>query len=149
MTPDIATVRQLVFGRAAVEPIQCAYSVETTAVALGIPSARVARLIQRGLIRARQTGRRYIIAGGTILEMLDVEEHDVVRDHRTLIQPDVAYSYGDIAVMLDLSIDAVKRLAYNGRLVPDIACTRPLTSGAVLLTYLNGSDAPIRHRHSA
>lgn len=150
MTTPPSVARQFIFGRAAVEPVRVAYSLDETAQAWGRTSDQVARAIHHGYVDARHNGRFYLIAGATIRDIAIGEPLIPINDHREVVQPDVSYTYADLAVMFGWSAQAVRRLNYNGRLVPDVNnSTRPMFSGALIRAYLDGRDEPISYHASA
>lgn len=149
ITPP-AIARTFIFGRAAIQPQRVAYSLEETSTAWGITVDQVARAIHRGHIPARHNGARYLIAGATILVLGIGEPKTEINDHRVVVQPDVSYTYADLAVLFGWSHQAVRRLNYSGRLQPDITnATKPLFSGALIRAYLDGHDDPITYHASA
>ncbi|ACU39375.1 helix-turn-helix domain-containing protein [Actinosynnema mirum] len=141
-------IRQLVFGSSAIEPIQVAYSAEEAAGALGISLARVQRLAREHplALPAATTGRRWIIGGGVILDLLGITEaeHGTVRDHRLHIQADAGYSSAEIGVLLGISADAAERLGRSGTLPRDLRRAVPRTSGRQILAFLAGRAAQQR-----
>lgn len=146
--PHVA--RTFIFGRAAVQPLRVAYSLEETATAWGISVDQVSRAIHHGHLPARHNGARYLVAGATIRTLGIGEPRIEVNDHRMVVQPDVSYTYADLAILLGWSQQAVRRLNYSGRLQPDITnTTRPLYSGAHIRAYLDGHDDPITYHASA
>jgi hypothetical protein len=154
ITPP-AVARQFIFGRSVIKPVRVAYSLEETAEAWGIKPEQVSRAIHAGHLPARnnsprRNGGRYLVAGATILEYGIAEPRIPVNDHREIVQPDVSYTYANLATMFGWDVQAVRRLNYNGLLTPDITnAPCPLFSGALIRAWLEGADEPITYRASA
>lgn len=71
MTPKDTVVRPLIRDHEEVVIAQVAYDVSDAEVFLGISNHAVRRLIRSGQLRARNTGRSYIIPGKAIIEYLN------------------------------------------------------------------------------
>ncbi|GAA3878719.1 hypothetical protein GCM10022243_49290 [Saccharothrix violaceirubra] len=135
--------------------VKIAYTVPEAATALGKPDHTIRRLIARGVIRSRNTGSEYLIAGGTLLDLVEGTLPGIV-DHRDVVHADDYYLTADLLALLPLSEEQIRGLVHPGNarfrkgpLVPTHRSPRLIVPGSSLLEYLNGEDAPIRHSASA
>jgi hypothetical protein len=154
-TPSAPTaIRSLLFGGAAADISQVAYSAEKTIEVFGVAPATVWRLIRRGELPTRNTGKQYLVSGATIIDVLG-RRPDGINDPRTVITPDTEYSLHQLATFLGVPYQIAHRLTHrrDAPLTPERRGTRLFLPGSVILDYLAGSDEPIRyqpaHRASA
>lgn len=154
-TPAEPTVlRSLLFGGANSTVLQVAYSAEKTIAVLNASPATVWRLIRKGELPTRNTGKQYLVSGATIVDVLG-RRPDGINDPRQVIDPDVEYSLAQLAGFLGVDYQIAHRLTYreNAPLTPERRGTRLFLPGRVIRDYLAGHDEPIRyqpaHRASA
>lgn len=146
---SIEEVRTKLLGAPTIDAVQAVYTVEQSAAALGISVDTFRSRIYDGTLRLRSTGHAYLVPGGLLLDILDVQHHPDINDHRKVIYRNHLYGLRDIGTVFGISYPAAKRLVSSGRLQPDR--TRPITlcRGSTLLNYLDGADAPAVPRRSA
>lgn len=153
MTPDgqlpIEEVRARLFGPTTAEAKQVVYSISEAAEVWGVPVSTVRARINDGTIRLRNNGGHYLVPGGLILDVLGVEAHPKVNDHRQHITARHLYTIRDLGALFGISYDAAQRLVRSARVTPDRVKPRSLFYGETLLDYLAGSDEPLRHQASA
>lgn len=143
---DPAVLRTLLYDK----PDLCrvAYTVAEAAAALNVPLMRVQRLVRAGELPTRNTGKRYIVSGSVIVDVLG-RTHPDINDPRAAIEPGTWYVLTELATLLGVSYGTAHRLAYNQRIhSARHAAGRPLFLGNDLLEYLAGYDEPMRHPNS-
>ncbi len=143
---QVATVRRLLFPDTDLKRI--AYNASEAAAALQVPVNRVWNLLHSGHIPARHTGKRYIIPGGTLLDILD-GEHPHINDHRdaTVFEVDRLYTRSNIRFLLGATTNVVRGLVESGRLeeTEAIGSARYVT-GHTIMEFLGGADEPMRQQ---
>jgi excisionase family DNA binding protein len=72
-----------------------------------------------------------------------------VADHRELPLQQVAYSVDETAVLLGISVYAVRRLITSEKLRARCTGKRYIIPGAAIADFLAGSDEPMQHPESA
>lgn len=151
---DLTAVRTLLFGGAVTDVSQVAYSAEKTIEVFGVSAATVWRLIRKGDLPTRNTGKQYLVSGATIVDVLG-RTPDGINDPRQVIAPDTEYSLAQLAALLGVGYEIAHRLTRREDLplTPERRGTRLFLPGSVILDYLAGHDEPIRyqpaHRASA
>jgi hypothetical protein len=155
-----AVTRQVLQTHRQVVLEQVAYTVQQSAVALGVSEYAVRRLIANGELPARNTdqGRgqgRYIVAGAALIAYLDAPSHAVeqlgIHDHRTVVDPLVKYGVPDLRKLLGISRMTALLLLDSGRIRShQLERGHPRKiPGSALIEYLDGADEPMHHAHSA
>lgn len=149
MTTVEATRLAVVAEERLVRIVKVTYSLdELTAVTELLPDA-LRRRIHNGTLRARHTGRRYVVTGPAAVEA-GLWQADTLVDYRKVIDPDVRYTLKELSAFLDLSYYAARRLVQANRIqAADCPTVRVTVRGAELLAYLGGGDEPMRHPESA
>lgn len=146
---DTTVLRALLFkGRADDgQVVKCAYSTEETIAAFGPAVSRkaVKRLIQRGDLPTRNTGRQYFISGAVIIDVLG-RRPEGINDPREVIEPERLYFLKDLATFLGVSYGIAHRLTQGKTpdIDPDRSNGRFLIPGSTILEYLAGHDDPLR-----
>lgn len=129
--------------------VQVAYSVEELATVTGLHPDALRRRIQSGRLRARHTGRRYIVTSPAA-KAAGLWNAHTLADYRDVIDQDVEYTVREVCTFLALSVYAARRLVRANRLkIVAGASVYMKIRGADLLEYLDGCDAPMQHPESA
>lgn len=143
---QVATVRRLLFPDTDLRRV--AYTATETATALGVPRHRLWNLLHSGAIPARNTGKQYLIPGGTILDILG-EEHPHINDHRDaeVFTVDRLYTRANLRVLLGATTAVVRGLVESGRLPETEAIgSARFVTGKTLLDFLGGADEPMHQQ---
>lgn len=129
--------------------VKVTYSIEELSAVTGDHPDVFRRRIHRGTLRARNTGRRYLITGPAAVAA-GLWDAATLVDYRTVIDTDVEYTLHEVATLLDLSYYTVRRLLRAKRF-QSVAepMVRVKVRGAELLAYLGGADDPMQHPESA
>lgn len=147
-TPSEPTViRTLLFGGTNTDVPQVAYSAEKTIEVFSASAATVWRLIRKGDLSTRNTGKQYLISGAVIVDVLG-HKPDGINDPRQVIEPDTEYSIAQLAALLGVEYQIAHRLTRreNTPLKTERRGTRLFLPGRVILDYLAGHDEPIRYQ---
>lgn len=147
-TPSEPTViRTLLFGGTNTDVPQVAYSAEKTIEVFDASAATVWRLIRKGELPTRNTGKQYLVSGATIVDVLG-RKPDGINDPRQVINPDAEYSIAQLAAFLGVTYHMAHRLTHRTppKITPERRGTRLFIPGRVILDYLAGHDEPIRYQ---
>jgi len=129
--------------------VKVAYSLEELSKVTGESLDALRRRIHNGTLKARHTGRRYVVTGPAALAAGLWNARTLV-DYHDVIDPDVRYTLKETGAFLALSYYAARRLVQAQRIVAvDGPTIRVEVRGAELLKYLDGSDDPMQHPESA
>lgn len=149
MRINAITRRAVVAEERLVHIVKVTYSLEELCRVTGLLPDALRRRIHNGTLRARHTGRRYVVTGPAAVEA-GLWKAGTLVDYQTVIDPDVRYTLKEVGAFLDLSYYAARRLIQASRIKPvDNPTVRVTVRGAELLAYLGGSDEPMRHPESA
>lgn len=125
------------------------YSLDELTAVTGDHIDVLRRRIHNNTLRARHTGRRYVVTGPAAVEA-GLWKAGTLVDYRNVIDPDVRYTLRELGTFLDLSYYSARRLVHASRIKADTSTTvRVMVRGAELLAYLGGADEPMRHPESA
>lgn len=149
MTTAEATRLAVVAEERLVHIVKVTYSLDELSAVTGLEPDALRRRIHNGTLRARHTGRRYIVSGPAAVDA-GLWRAGTLVDYQKVIDPDVRYTLKELATFLDLSYYAARRLVQANRIkAVDGPTVRVTVRGAELLAYLSGGDEPMRHPESA
>jgi hypothetical protein len=144
---DPSVLRTLLYDKPDLRRV--AYTAAETAAALNVSPQRVHRHIATGEPPTRNTGKRYLVSGAIILDVLG-RPHPDINDPRTVIEPDAWHVLSELATLLGVPYQVAHRLAQNQAVhSARRGAGRPLFLGAAVLAYLAGADEPIRYGTSS
>ena len=123
------------------------YSLDELTKVTGLLPDALRRRIHNGKLRARHTGRRYVVTGPAAVAA-GLWKASTLVDHHDVIDPAVKYTLHELGRVLDLSYWAARRLVQASRIVADSG-PRVWIRGSAIVDYLDGYDDPMQHPESA
>lgn len=125
------------------------YSLDELATVTGETLDALRRRIHNGTLRARHTGRRYIVTGPAVVDA-GLWKASTLVDPHDVIDSVVKYTLRELGIFLGLSYHAAWRLVRAKRITPvDGPTVSVQFLGAEILQYLDGGDEPMQHPESA
>jgi hypothetical protein len=142
---QVAVVRRLLYPDTDVLQ-RIAYDVVTSAAALGVTTRRMYALLHNAHIPSNNTGKSYLIAGGTLID-IHRGPLDGINDHRDpqVFDADRLYSRANLAVLFGVGTHVVRGLVERGRIEESEAVGYArYVPGSAVAEFLASPDEPMR-----
>lgn len=141
---QVELIRRLLYPDTTVKRIS--YDVPASAKALGVTERRLRALLHDGQIPSQNTGKRYLISGGTLLDILGCPHPDI-HDHRdpSLLDPARLYTRANLCTLLGVTAAVGRGFVESGRIEESeaIGYARYIP-GTAIAEFLAFADEPMR-----